>query len=240
MTAPRSIIIAGRLDPSTDEIAAALAERGWVFDFIDLGSAAPGSGVVLELSRHAYKVEPADLATVDNVVASIFSSGRIEGLVSILAPMRALGVARKDFLSQSPADWRAIVEVNVYGILNVTRAALTHMTRAGRGAIVSITSNAGLRGVPGANAYSAAHAGIQAFTQCMAQDCGDHGVRINSVCANEQEFPPADATGVVKEAPLGRGRFGAGVAAAASFLLGPEASHVTGTCIDVSGGWSLY
>ncbi|MBX9758284.1 MAG: SDR family oxidoreductase [Beijerinckiaceae bacterium] len=240
MASPRSIIIAGRPDASTDEIAAGLTERGWVFDFIDLGSAARISGRVLELSRCAYKVEPTDVASVDDVVSSIFSSGPVDGLVNILAPMRALGVPRKSFLAQSPADWRSVIEVDVYGILNVTRAALTHMTRAGRGAIVSIMSNSGLRGVPGGNAYSAAHAGIQAFTQCMAQDCGDYGVRINSVCANEQEFPPADSTGVVKDPPLGRGRFGADVAAAATFLLMPEASHVTGTCIDVSGGWSLY
>ncbi len=209
------LIIAGCAGSLTDGVIEALEARNYTCEFVDLACETP------------------------SVIDAILSSGRVDGLVNLLAPPSNLGVSQTDFLSQCSRDWRRVLDIDVYGILDVTRAVLAHMCLHRSGSIVSVTSNVGLRGVPGLNAYSAAHAGIQMFTQSMAQDCAEHGVRINCIIAGEHEFPARDAAGNYREPPLGPGKYGPDVGAAAAFLLSGEASHITGSCIDVSGGWSL-
>lgn len=232
MTEKPRIIVAGCSGSSSEGIIASLEARGFVCEFLDLAS---GTGITapgLEAPRQS-----AD--GIDQAVETLFRAGKIDGLVNILAAPNCLSINQTGFLSQSPIEWRKVLDIDVYGVLDVIRAVLARMCSQKAGSVVSVTSNAGLRGVPGLNAYSAAHAGIQVFTQCMAQDCGDYSVRINCIIANEQDVPPRDAAGNYKKPPLGQGNYGTDVGAAAAFLLSEDASHITGSCIDVSGGWSL-
>ncbi len=236
MTAKPRLIVAGCTGLLTDDIIASLEARGFNCEFLDLARLTSGVG---HASAGADAAAPHSLEGVDQIVETAFLAGKVDGLVNILAPPSRLALTQKSFLSQTSLEWRGVLDINIYGVLDVTRAVLARMCLQKSGSLVSVTSNAGLRGVAGLNAYSATHAGIQLFTQCMAQDCGDHGVRINCIIANEQEVPPCDAAGAYKAPPLGPGNYGADVAAAAAFLLSEDASHITGSCMDVSGGWSL-
>jgi 3-oxoacyl-[acyl-carrier protein] reductase len=225
MTGKQRLIVAGCAGPLTNKVVRSLEGRGFDCDFLDLAFEASS---VREASWR-----------IDEFIDRILFDGEVYGLVNVLAPPSNLAIRQIDFLSQTTADWRRAFDINIYGVLDVTRAVLARMCAQKSGSVVAVTSNAGLRGVPGLNAYSAAHAGMQVFTQCMAQDSADHGIRINCIITNEQEVPPCDSGGNLKQAPLGPGNYGFDVGAAAAFLLSKDASHITGSCIDVSGGWSL-
>jgi NAD(P)-dependent dehydrogenase (short-subunit alcohol dehydrogenase family) len=113
------------------------------------------------------------------------------------------------------------------------------MIAAKQGAIVSIAASRGLRGGPNASIYSAAKAGIIVFTQSIAQEVGRHGVRVNSIAPGNAEArwkkDDADA-----RSPLGRNTNAQDVGDAVAFLLSGRAAHITGACLDVSGGTALH
>jgi 3-oxoacyl-[acyl-carrier protein] reductase len=114
------------------------------------------------------------------------------------------------------------------------------MIAAKSGAIVSIAASRGLRGGPGASIYSAAKAAIIVFSQSLAQEVGPLGIRVNTIAPGNVEArwktSAADAAGN----PLGRATSGDDVGRAVAFLLSDDAAHVTGTCLDVSGGTALH
>ena len=113
------------------------------------------------------------------------------------------------------------------------------MIAAGRGNIVSISAGRGLRGGPGAAVYSAAKAAVIVFTQSLAQEVGPHGIRANTVVpGNAVAHWKADTD--APRSPLGRNTTGEDVGKAVAFLLSDRASHITGSCLDVSGGTALH
>jgi 3-oxoacyl-[acyl-carrier protein] reductase len=109
-----------------------------------------------------------------------------------------------------------------------------------KGAIVSIAASRGLRGGVGASHYSAAKAGIILFTQTMVLECADYGVRINSIAPGNADARWKTADDGASKAPLGRPTSGNDIAKAVAWLLSDDAAHVTGACIDISGGTTLH
>lgn len=122
---------------------------------------------------------------------------------------------------------------------------------AGGGAIVNVASRAGLVGVPGGSIYSGAKHAVVGLTKSAAIEAGPLGIRINAVCPGqtrtaqfdgivEQAMPGAssdDAAAMLgKKLPLGRIAAAEEVAAAIAWLLGPEASFITGAAVPVDGG----
>jgi 3-oxoacyl-[acyl-carrier protein] reductase len=107
-----------------------------------------------------------------------------------------------------------------------------------RGAIVSIAASRGLRGGAQASIYSAAKAAIIVFSQALAQEVGQHGIRVNTIAPGNAEarWKTSDAA----RSPLGRATSGDDVGGAVAFLLSDDAAHITGSCLDVSGGTTLH
>ena len=131
------------------------------------------------------------------------------------------------------------MEVNLKGVFNCCHAVLPHMIAARRGGIVSITAARGLRGGTKASIYSAAKAGIIVFSQSLAQEVGPHGIRVNTV-APGNTAARWKTTAEESRSPLGRPTYPEDVGEAVAFLLSDAASHITGSCIDVSGGTALH
>jgi NAD(P)-dependent dehydrogenase (short-subunit alcohol dehydrogenase family) len=107
-----------------------------------------------------------------------------------------------------------------------------------RGAIVSIAASRGLRGGPQASIYSAAKTAIIVFSQSHAQEVGPHGIRVNTIAPGNAEARWKEAE--QERSPLGRPTSGDDVGRAVAFLLSDDAAHVTGSCLDVSGGTTLH
>jgi meso-butanediol dehydrogenase/(S,S)-butanediol dehydrogenase/diacetyl reductase len=148
---------------------------------------------------------------------------------------------------QDRSAWQRVFDVNVMGAVYTTKHVCRHMRQRKRGAIVNISSVAGMRSGAGGNAYSASKAALISFTQTAACDLGEHNIRVNAVCPGLIEtamtqsiFDLARKAG--KEQKLGSRcelrRYGKPeeVANVILFLASDEASYVTGQALPVDGG----
>ena len=89
----------------------------------------------------------------------------------------------QSFDEHDPAQWHRIIAVNLIGTMQVTQAVVTHMIRWGGGRIVNMGSLAGKEGLPRLAAYSAASAGVIAFTKAISREVVSHNIFVNCVAA---------------------------------------------------------
>ncbi|MFJ8019459.1 SDR family NAD(P)-dependent oxidoreductase [Streptomyces sp. NPDC096311] len=149
--------------------------------------------------------------------------------------------------------WRQGFEINLTGMWMTCKYMLPHMRERGTGAIINISSLAGLLPGGGAIAYSTSKAAVNAMTRSLALEYAPHGVRVNCVAPGIVDTPMgvdnvARATGASRDEvaaqraamiPMGHQGTSWDVANAALFLASDEAAFVTGVVLPVDGGSSL-
>ena len=117
-------------------------------------------------------------------------TGRVDVLVNTAGGVA--GQVMRPVEEVSDADWRVIFAVNLDGAFHFTRAVAPAMKRAGRGAIVNISSGAGRSySLTGIQAYASAKAGLIGFTRQTARELGAHGIRVNCVAPGFVRSNPA-------------------------------------------------
>jgi 3-oxoacyl-[acyl-carrier protein] reductase len=206
------------------------------------GAAAPaGAGIV--------DVRDADAVTAF-VARAAGETGRIDVLVNTAGGVA--GQVNKPVEEVSDADWRVIFAINLDGAFHFTRAVAPAMKRAGRGAIVNISSGAGRSySLTGIQAYASAKAGLIGFTRQTARELGAHGIRVNCVApgfvrsnpASERQWHAMGEAGqqrLVDSIALRRIGTPEDIARAVLFFCGDDSGYVTGQTISVDGGmWML-
>jgi NAD(P)-dependent dehydrogenase (short-subunit alcohol dehydrogenase family) len=154
----------------------------------------------------------------------------------------------------SEAAWRRVLDVNLTTMFLTCKHVLPHMERAGRGAIVNVSSLAAIRFAPFPMlAYSASKAGVNAFTQSIAMQYAERGIRANAIMPGLIETPMA-MEGIAarlgmpkaelkkrRDAAVPMKRMGEAwdVAWAAVYLASDEARYVTGVVLPVDGGLAV-
>jgi 3-oxoacyl-[acyl-carrier protein] reductase len=147
-------------------------------------------------------------------------------------------------VTQSLGDdtWARMLAVHLNGTFYCTREALKPMSRVNRGAIVNISSVAGLMGIEVAPHYGAAEAGILGFTRSVAREVASRGIRVNAICPGWIDTPILDPLPPMvrmlaeRQTPLGRLGAPREIASVALFLASDEASFVTGQWLSPNGG----
>jgi 2-hydroxycyclohexanecarboxyl-CoA dehydrogenase len=152
----------------------------------------------------------------------------------------------------TPAEWQAIVSVNLVGTSNYCRAALPALRQSGRGSIVNVSSCYAVTGRKGMGLYDATKAGMLAMTRTLAFEEAQHGVRVNAVCPGSTltdfHVGRAQAAGESVEklkaqrqdtSLLGRWAAPEEIAYPILWLASEEGSFITGATLMVDGGLSI-
>ena len=164
--------------------------------------------------------------------------------------VNAAGVIGPGTLADTaPAEWDRVMDSNLRSVYLLTRAATPELVRS-KGAIVNISSVAGLRPYPGISAYCVSKAGVDQLTRCAALELAPHGVRVNAVNPGVVVTELHTVTNAVADYaaflersksthPIGRAGQPEEVAALVLFLLGDEAGWITGATMSIDGGRAL-
>ena len=233
--AGRRALITGASRGLGREIAAAAHAEGAACALLGRGSPDPLPGAI---TVHA---DVADAGAVSIAVAQ--AAERLGGLDAIVC---AAGIDCKwaPTGEMELDEWDRTIAVNLSGTFYVCRAALPHLVAAGGGAMVNVTSVAGLRAWPEDVAYNASKAGVELLTRTIAVEYGGHGVRANCLAPGvidagmtEAITDPTELERLVAQHPLGRLGRADEVAEAAVWLLSDAAGFTTGTTLTVDGGF---
>ena len=253
--AGRGAIVTGAAHGIGRAIAVALAREGarvWACDVRAdaleetrraVDAVTPGAG-------GATVVDVRDAAAVGRFVDTVAAAGSLDVLVNTAGGVA--GQTMRPLEDVSDEAWRVIFAVNLDGAFHFTRAVAPVMKRAGRGAIVNISSGAGRSySLTGIQAYASAKAGLIGFTRQTARELGAHGIRVNCVApgfvrsnpASERQWQAMGEAGqqrLVDSIALRRIGTPEDIARAVLFFCGDDAGYVTGQTISVDGGhWML-
>lgn len=166
--------------------------------------------------------------------------GRIDALVNNAA------VAGDGLLATADeASLERMLDVNLKGMIRLTRECVRLMLLASRGCIVNVASIAALRGAAGLSIYSATKAGVVGFTRSLAREVGPRGIRVNAVAPGYLETDMSAGLSseqrerIVRRTPLGRLGTVGDVVPCVEFLLGEASGFMTGQVLAVDGGASV-
>jgi 3-oxoacyl-[acyl-carrier protein] reductase len=192
----------------------------------------------IERKALAVKVDVANLEDVERMVQAV-----LEQFHQVDILVNNAGIARdKLILRMTEEDWDVVLDVNLKGTFNCTKAVIRHMSKQKSGKIVNIASVVGEMGNAGQANYSASKAGVIGFTKTIAREFAQRGINVNAIAPGYIETPMTDALPEkVKEElkrmiPLERLGRPEDVAEAVLFLVSGASNYITGQVLNVNGG----
>jgi 3-oxoacyl-[acyl-carrier protein] reductase len=238
----KTAIVTGAAQGIGRAIAECLAQAGADIAVADLD---PGRSVetvasVEKLGRKALniKVNVADANETKTMVEQVLKAwGKVDILVN------NAGITRDGLLLRmKEEDWNLVLQINLNGTFNCTKAVLQTMTKQRYGRIVNIASIVGVMGNAGQANYAASKAAVIGLTKTVAREYASRSVTVNAVApgfidtAMTQGLSTEVKDTLQRQIPLGRLGTPADIAAAVRFLVSDEASYITGHVLHVIGG----
>jgi 3-oxoacyl-[acyl-carrier protein] reductase len=202
-----------------------------------------------------WDANPADLSGARSMLVDITRSDEISRALVELGKDQRIDILVNSagylgrtttFVDHEQQDWRRIVEVNLAGTMQVTQAVLPHMLRQRSGRIVNLGSLAGKEGLSGFAAYSAASAGVIAFTKALSREIARENVFVNCVAPGPIDTDMIRGLGqdvvarIVQDSPMGRLGGCDEVAHLVAWLCTEASRFNTGAIFDMSGGRARY
>ena len=185
-----------------------------------------------------FKADVTDIGTIEPMVKTI-----IEELGSIHILVNNAGITQDNlFMRMKPEQWSNVIDVNLNGVFNVSKAVIRPMVKQRSGKIINISSVVGFSGNPGQVNYSSTKSALVGFTKSLAREVGARGITVNAVApgfidtAMTQALNESQQEVILKQIPLGRMGDATDIANAVAFLASEEASYITGTILHVNGG----
>ncbi|WFB05933.1 SDR family oxidoreductase [Streptomyces sp. LX-29] len=244
----RTAIVTGAARGIGAAVALRLARDGLAVGVLDLDEADCASTVaaITGAGGSALAVA-ADVADETAVNAAVARVAEALGPPTVLVNNAGIG-PRAPLVEMSTQQWKTVLGVNLSGPFLVTRAVAPHMTAAGWGRIVTMSSISAVSDADRVD-YASTKAGLIGFTKSLALQLGPHGVTANAIAPG---FVVSDMTRASarrlgldfeefrrraeRSIPVGRVGQPEDIAHAASFLISPEAGFVSGQVLYVAGG----
>lgn len=188
-----------------------------------------------------YEVNTAESESVNQATEAVIKDfGKIDILIN------NAGITRDaTLLKMTDEQWQSVLQVNLTGVFNCTRAVAPHFKAQQSGRIISTSSVVGLYGNFGQSNYVATKAGVIGMTKTFAKELGKYGVTANAVApgfiaTDMVKTMPEKVLGMMEDkAPLKRLGQPEDIAKAYAFLASEEAAFITGTCLSVDGGVTI-
>jgi 3-oxoacyl-[acyl-carrier protein] reductase len=189
----------------------------------------------------AVQVDVSDFSSAQEMVK--FSLNEFEG-IDIL--VNNAGITRDNLIMRMSEDeWDAVINVNLKGVFNCSKAIIRPMMRQRSGRIVNVSSVSGLAGQIGQTNYSASKAGVIGFTKALAREVASRNITVNAVAPGfipttlTVDLPEDLKSAILNITPLGRMGKPEEVAFAVAFLASEQAAYITGQVISVDGGMMM-
>jgi 3-oxoacyl-[acyl-carrier protein] reductase len=209
-----------------------------IWDMLEVGADTAAGLRALGHNAEFQKVSVTDVASIETAVAAVIEKyGRIDILIN------NAGITRdKSFMKMSHNEWQQVIDVNLTGVFNCTKAVVPHMVERRYGRIVCTSSIVGVHGQFGQTNYAAAKAGLIAMCRTWAKELGSKGITANAVAPGfiltdmTDAIPEEIRTEKIKAIPAGRVGLPEDIAYTYLFLASDEASYINGQVIGVNGG----
>jgi len=190
------------------------------------------------LEARAYRLDTRDYQQTKDFIESVRDCfGHIDILVN-----NAGIIKDKALMLMEKEEWQEVIDTNLNGLFNTTRAAIVTFMKQKTGNIINITSVSAIIGMSRQTNYSASKAGIIGFTKALAREVAPYNIRVNAIAPG---FIETDMTAGLKEEykkqllsliPLARFGTPEEVAKLAVFLASDESSYITGQVLRIDGG----
>jgi 3-oxoacyl-[acyl-carrier protein] reductase len=223
-------------------VAMLLAQRGAdiILSDINLEKAEETSKEIATLGPRAMAIR-ANVAVVEEVETMVQSIIERFGQIHIL--VNNAGIARdKLLLRMTEEDWDLVLDINLKGTFNCTKAVIRYMSKQRYGKIVNIASVVGEMGNAGQANYSASKAGVIGLTKTVAREFASRGINVNAIAPGyivtpmTEVLPEKAKEDLKRMIPMERLGQPEDVAQAALFLVSEASNYITGQVINVNGG----
>jgi len=227
--------------------ALAFAAEGADIAFCHLDDAVKAEATAAEIRALGRRAIHRSLDVADIAAARSFAaeSAAAFGPIDLLFNNAGINI-RKKFEDYSEAEFDRIVAVHLKGMFFMAQAVYPAMLARGRGCIINVASQRGLKGAVNASVYSAAKAAIIGFTRALAWEAAPRGVRVNAIAPGPIDtdltatMDPADRRAFIDALPVHRFGRAEEIAATALLLAGPQGGFYVGACLSPNGGDVMY
>ena len=242
----RAAIVTGGARGIGRAICLELAGRGCDIAFNYAHSAEASQTLASEIERHGRRVraiqaDVADYKAVEAMVRQVKEDfGRIDYLVNNAGIIRD-----KLILRMAESDWDEVLNTNLKGAFNFSKAVSALMVKARFGSILNVTSISGVVGMAGQANYSASKAGMIGLTKALAKELASRNITVNALALGligtdmTQSLSEEYKSTMLEAIPLKRFGTPEEVGKIAAFLLSEDARYITGHVIQVDGGLAI-
>lgn len=240
--AGRTALVTGAARGMGLGIARAMARQGASVIINDIDEVLASSAAdMLKQQGHSVAAVAFDVTNAAAVQAAL-AALQVDILINNAGKAGSSDMQQKNFADSSPADWRPYIDSNLYGMLNCSHAALPGMRERKFGRIITISSEAGRRGLNiGVSVYGAAKAAQISFMRHLSQEVARDGITCNAIALGLMNNVPDEfAAPMARGIPAGRLGTAQDAGSACVFLASSEAEWITGQCLSVNGGASAF